>query len=126
RGKTMKAANTIFAQDNQSNTILYARSDILRREGSQEVKKFISYWKKIKGNVNETLVFDCNFTKYEILDELAGDNIKFITLRKRNKTLIKNTWAIPKDKWQKINIPIPKRKYQKVSVYENKEKSAHV
>jgi transposase len=121
RGKAIKAANTIFAQDNQSNTILYARSDILRREGSQEIKKFISYWKKIKGDVNETLVFDCNFTKYEILDELAGDDIKFITLRKRNRTLIKNTWAIPKDKWEKINIPIPKRKYRKVSVYENKE-----
>jgi len=43
RGKTMKGANTVFAQDSQSNIILYTRADILRNEEADEVKKFASF-----------------------------------------------------------------------------------
>ena len=120
KGKTLKGANTVFAQDSKNNTILYARADILRKEESLEVKRFISYWKKQKGVVTETLVFDCKFTKYSILDELTNDKINFITLRKRSKKIIKKTLEIPKEKWSKIKLSIPKRKYQRISVYEEK------
>ena len=119
RGKAMKGACTVFAQDGHSNVILYTRADILRREEASEIKKFISYWKQIKGDIQETLVFDCKFTKYKVLDELAEEGIKFITLRKRNQQLIEDTLAIPKNKWKKIRLPIPKRKYCNLSVYEN-------
>jgi len=117
--KTLKGANTIFAQDSQSNTILYTRADILRKEESQEIKNFITYWKRITSKLDETLVFDCKFTTYQVLDEITDDNIKFITLRKRSKNLIDNVSKIPKEKWQRIKLDIPKRKYNKVSVYEN-------
>jgi transposase len=117
KGKTMKGANTIIASDSQSNAILYTRADILRREEAEEVKKFVDYWKKIKGDVDETLVFDCKFTTYNILDELENDHVNFITLRKRNAVLIQKTLALPKTAWKKVYIPIPKRKYKHVSVY---------
>lgn len=119
RGKAMKGANTIFAQDGKSNVILYTRADILRREESEEVKRFVAYWKEQNGDPQETLVFDCHFTKYNVLDELTEDGIRFITLRKRNKKLIETTKQIPEKEWKKVTLPIPKRKYQQVSVYEN-------
>ncbi len=119
RSKAMKGANTIFAQDSGSNTLIYTRADILRKEEAQEIKRFIAFWKQVKGNVDETLVFDCNFTKYKLLDEMAEEGIKFITLRKRSKKLISDTSNIPKELWTKVNIPIPKRKYSKVSVYQD-------
>jgi transposase len=118
KGKTLKGANTIFAQDAQSNTILYTRADILRREESNEIKKFVSYWKEVTGDVNETLVFDCKFTKYSVLDELTNDGIKFITLRKRSQSLIEDSLNLSSENWQKVFLPIPKRKYQRVSVHE--------
>jgi transposase len=118
KNKTMKGADTVIAQDAQSNLILYTKADILRREESQEVLNFVNYWKSINKTVDQTLVFDCKFTKYEVLDELASDNINFITLRKRNKKLIDQILDIPQDEWIKVNLPIPKRKYQKVLVYE--------
>ncbi len=118
KGKTMKGVNTIFAQDAQSNTILYTRADILRREESKEIKKFVSYWKEVNGDVNETLVFDYKFTKYSVLDELTNDGIKFITLRRRSPSLIKDTLNRSPENWQQVSLPIPKRKYQRVSVYE--------
>ncbi|MCP4760360.1 MAG: helix-turn-helix domain-containing protein [archaeon] len=122
KGKSIKGANTVFAQDSKSNAILYTRADILRKEESNEVKRFVDYWKKINNTIKETLVFDCKFTTYKILDELENDNVKFITLRKRNKNLINQTLKIPKDQWKKVNVPIPKRKYKCVSVYENRVK----
>jgi transposase len=123
RGKTLKGANTVFAQDAQSCAVIYTRSDILRKEEADEVNKFVSYWKEIKGcDINETLVFDCKFTKYEILDELENEKIKFITLRKRNAKLTSKTAKIPKEEWKKVELSIPKRKYNKVSIYEENVK----
>ena len=122
RGKTMKGANTVFVQDSQSNAILYTRADILRNEEADEVKKFVTFWKNINGKVNETLVFDCKFTAYRILDELKEDKIKFITLRRRYARLIKETLEIPAKEWDKVYLSIPKRKYKHVSVHESEVK----
>ena len=120
RGKTMKGANTVFAQDSVNNIILYTRSDILRKEECEEVKRFVDYWKKVKGGLSETLVFDCKFTKYSVLEDLNNKGVKFITLRKRHKNLIKEALDIPKENWQRIKIAIPKRKHQNVLIHESK------
>lgn len=120
RNKTMKGANTVFAQDSKNNMILYTRADILRKEESVEIKKFIKYWKAVKGSdVEETLVFDCNFSKYTVLDEITDEKVKFITLRKRNKKLIEDTLSLPEKEWKKIKLAIPKRKYTRVSLHES-------
>ena len=116
--KAMKGANTVLAQDSKSNLILYARADILRKEESQEVTRFVNYWKQIRGSVKETLVFDCKFTKYETLNELDQDGVRFITLRKRSDGLINSTLKIEKEKWKRCRLDIPKRKNKKVSVFE--------
>ncbi len=119
RGKTMKGANTVFAQDSQSNAILYTRADILRSEEANEVKKFVAYWRSVQGHVDETLVFDCKFSAYKVLDDLTTDKVKFITLRKRYASLIENTLQIPDKDWKKVYLAIPKRKYKRVCVYES-------
>ncbi len=120
--KTMKGADTVIAQDSKSNMILYTRADILRKEEADEVLKFVEYWKEINGNVLQTLVFDCKFTKYKVLDTLDNDNVKFVTLRKRTKKLIDEILSIDDENWTKVRLNIPKRKYNKVSVYEQNVK----
>ena len=120
--KTMKGADTVIAQDAKSNMILYTRADILRKEEADEVMKFVKYWKEISGNVSQTLVFDCKFTKYKVLDTLDDDNVKFITLRKRTKKLIDEILSIDDENWTKVRLDIPKRKYKKVSVFEQNVK----
>lgn len=120
--KTMKGADTVIAQDAKSDMILYTRADILRKEESEEVLKFVDYWKKITGNVTQTLVFDCKFTKYKVLDTLDNDGVKFITLRKRTQKIIDDVLSIDDENWTKIRLDIPKRKYKKISVYESEVK----
>ena len=120
RGKAMKGVNTIFAQDSVSNVILYTNADILRKDEAKEILQFANYWKNTKGNIHETLVFDCKLTKYSVLDELHDDGVKFITLRKRNEKLLLETSKLPENKWQKTYLPIPKRKHKAFMVHETK------
>lgn len=106
-----------FAQDAETKSLLYANADVLRKEETGEILNFADWLKDIKGIVNQTLVFDSRLTTYKILDELDSDGIKFITLRKRFKSLLEQTREIPEDHWEKIKIPIPKRKHQNVSAH---------
>jgi hypothetical protein len=115
RGKAIKGANTIFAQDSESNAILYTRADILRKNEANEIINFVDYWKTIRKEIQETLVFDCKLTSYQVLDTLP--DVKFITLRKRSKKLLAQTETIPEKEWQKVYLPIPKRKHKSCRVY---------
>lgn len=114
RNKAMKGANTFFAQDGESNSLLYANADVSRKEGAKEILHFVDYLTAIKGVVKETLVFDARLTNYQILGELDGAEkpVKFITLRRRGPKLIEDAVAAPKEDWQKVRLPIPKRKHQ--------------
>lgn len=118
RGKALKGANTFFAQDGASNSLMYVNADIKRSESSLEIRKFVDYWLDIKGVVDETLVFDSKLTRYDVLYELDEAGIKFITLRKKGKNVIGEAAGIPEEKWKKFYLPIPKRKHRHVKVYE--------
>ena len=80
----MKGANTVFAQDARSNVILYTRADILRKDEANEIKQFVAYWRRQNKEWNETLVFDCHFTRYDVLDELA--QVTFVLSRYASAT----------------------------------------
>lgn len=118
--QVMKGANTLFAQDSQNNIILYTKADVLRANETNEIKHFVDYWRTVKKQaVQETLVFDCKLTSYDILDELNHQNIKFVTLRKRSKGLLHSVTKISDNEWKKMYLPIPKRKNKHCKVYES-------
>lgn len=119
RHKAMKGANTFFAQDAETNALLYANADGLRQHGAEEVLHFVEYWQHLQGMVNETLVFDSRLTSYRVLGQLDEAGIKFITLRTRSARLKAHTAALDDDQWQKVKLPIPKRKHQRFLVQES-------
>ncbi len=118
--QVMKGANTLLAQDSRSNVILYTRADVLRKDETTAIKQFIEHWKSVKNSdIQETLVFDCKLTSYDILNELSQEKIKFITLRRRSKSLLDATSKIPASEWKKMYVPIPKRKNKACKVHES-------
>lgn len=119
RNKAVKGANTFFAQDAETNALLYANADVLRKNGSGEILRFVDYLRDIRGVIDQTLVFDSRLTNCEILGELDGDGVQFITLRRRGKKLAAQTAAIPVSQWRKIRLPIPKRKHQVFLTHES-------
>lgn len=118
RGKRMKGALTLFAQDSDSKLILYTDADIRGNESDDQVLEFLSFWKGIKRGVKPTLVFDSKFTSYSKLCDLnSKHDVKFITLRRRGKKLVDQVDDL--DGWQRIHIPHPKRKYPNPQVHES-------
>ena len=117
RNKKMKGALTLFAQDAASKLILYTAADIERDESDDQVLVFLSFWKSIRRGIKPTLIFDSKFTTYEKLSQLNSLGIKFITLRRRGKNLIKQVDKLKS--WKRINIPHAKRKYPNPLVHES-------
>jgi transposase len=118
RGKRMKGALTLFAQDSESKLILYTDADIKRSEADDQVLEFLSFWNAIKRGVKPTLVFDSKFTSYSKLSELNSErHVKFITLRRRGGTMVDNIDELTG--WKRIHIPHEKRKYSNPRVHES-------
>lgn len=117
RGKTMKGALTLFAQDAASKLLLYTAADIQRAEADDQVTDFITCWRQVWRGTLPTLVFDSRFTSYQKLAELHAAGITFITLRRRGADLLRKVESL--DGWQRIHIPHAKRKYPNPEVHDS-------
>ena len=118
RGKAMKGALTLFAQDAQSKLMLYTPADIQRDEADDQVLAFLSFWKQVRRGVSPTLVFDSRFTTYGNLSRLNDKDVKFITLRRRGGKLLRELSELAP--WKRIHIPHVKRKYPNPEVHESR------
>jgi transposase len=119
KGKRLKGALTLFAQDCESTLFQYAQADILRSEASEQIIVFAKFWKKVHGKLASTLVFDSKLTSYEHLNILNDMGAHFITLRRRGKKLVAALDRVPHSQWQKLHLDIPKRKYKTPFVFES-------
>lgn len=96
--------------------LIYENTDIKKENASDEIMNFVNYWLKVKGIINQTLVFDSKLTTYEKLEELDRVDIKFITLRRKGVRLIENALEIPEKKWIEVDLKKPKRKHNKFKI----------
>ena len=118
RGKVMKGALTLVAQDAQSKLMIYTAADIHRNEADDQVLSFLSFWKGVRRGVSPVLVFDSRFTTYENLSRLNGQGVRFITLRRRGAKLVRGVDDLAP--WNRIHIPHEKRKYPNPEVHESR------
>ena len=123
RGKRIKGALTLIAQDAQSKLILYTAADIQRAEQSDQVLDFVAFWKKVRRGVKPTLIFDSQFTTYKNLAQLDQIGLKFITLRKRGERLVKAVENLKP--WTRILIPHAKRKHARPLVHDSPTRIQH-
>jgi transposase len=117
RGKKVKGALTLFAQDAESKLVLYTAADIRRSEADEQAFDFLSFWGKVRRGVLPALVFDSKFTTYAQLSALNAQGVRFITLRRRGKKLLEKAGGL--DPWKRIHIPHPKRKFPNPQVHES-------
>jgi len=123
KGKALKSALTLFAQDAASKLVLYADADLMRSEADDAVLDFVAFYKKVRRSLPGTLVFDSRFTSYENLAELDRLHCRFITLRRRGAKLLEDAAAITD--WQRIHIPHAKRKFPNPFVHESQVALKH-
>jgi hypothetical protein len=117
RGRAMKGALTLFAQDTESKLMLYTQADIKRSEADDQVLQFLAFWKSVRRGVSPTLVFDSRLTSYQNLSRLNAQGVKFITLRRRGSKLVQQLDNLAP--WTRIHIPHDKRKYPNPQVHDS-------
>lgn len=117
RGKKMKSALTLFAQDAESKLMLYTAADIQRNETDDQVLEFLAFWRTVRRGVKPTLVFDSRLTTLPKLFELNAKGVKFITLRRRGAKLLRDAQSL--SGWRRIDVPHAKRKYPNPEVHES-------
>jgi len=118
RSRRQPSVLVFLAQDALGRAFCYSNADLRKGEESEEVFRFISFWKKTHGRLPRHLVFDSRLTTYENLARLDVMQIAFITLRRRSPALLKEIVLLPRSAWRTIELDIPTRKYRTPRVYE--------
>jgi hypothetical protein len=120
RSRRQPSILTFLAQDADSQVFCYSNADIRRGEETEEVFRFIAFWKRQYGNAPTHLVFDSKLTTYHGLDRLDAAGITFITLRRRSPRLLAEIDHLAASAWRTIKLDISHRKYRTPRIFEQK------
>jgi len=118
RSRRQPSILVFLAQDADGRAFCYSNADIRKGEESNEVFRFVEFWKRVRGDYPRHLVFDSRLTTYANLARLDRMNIAFITLRRRSPKLLKEIVLLPRSAWKVVELDVPTRKYRTPRVYE--------
>lgn len=114
----LKSVVALIAQDQQSRLLRYSDAEIKHANQSDAIAAFVDFYQESGAKLN-CLIFDSKFTTYAHLNQLNGDQIKFITLRRRSTKMIQAIDSIPKEQWKSIRLGKRfKRNYRQLKVAE--------
>ena len=119
RGKALPSILAVLAHDPDTGIINYGNTNVMHKRESDEVLEFLDFYKSgtsRKLNKLRYIVFDSKFTNYRNLKRLDDDGVKFITIRRRGKNIIKRL----------ENIPAKERKTIRVEMAGNKKRTLKV
>ena len=117
RSQRTRSVLCFFAQDHAAGEIVYANADITKAEQAREIVAFADYWHHVAGADPGLLVFDSQLTTYPILNELAGRQIRWLTLRQRGAKELQRLHALPPSAWTTLRITRSGR-YRRPQIYE--------
>ena len=118
RSRRQPSILVFLAQDADRRAFCYSNADIRKGEESDEIFRFLKFWKRVRGDYPRHLVFDSRLTTYANLARLDRMEIAFITLRRRSPKLLKQIVLLPRSAWKVIELDVPTRKYRTPRVYE--------
>jgi transposase len=107
RSQRARSVLTFFAQDCGTHNLVYANADISKASQNREVIAFCDHWKSVTGTEPAMLVMDQKVTTQDILGELDGRGIKFLTLRMRSTALLKHINSLRPTDYKTITLDRP-------------------
>ena len=120
RSRSQPSILTFLAHDHESRVFCYSNADLRKGEETDEILRFIAFWKKNSGENPRQLVFDSKLTTYGNLAKIDTWGIPFITLRRRSRKLLKEIYNLPISAWRKVELSVPTRRYRTPRVFEQK------
>lgn len=122
RSKVIKSILSLIVEDPSTGFLSYTDAEVKHSNQNDVILDFVDFWKTGRGVAPKLLVFDSKFTTYGNLNKLnqSKENIKFLTIRRRSKSLIKDILKIPENEWQKVGVERARGKFQKVTLHDGR------
>ena len=107
RSQRARSVLTFFAQDSGTHNLIYASADISKATQAREAIAFCDHWENVSGHDPKMLVMDQKVTTHEVLGELDGRGVKFLTLRMRSAALMKHISSLAPASFKTITLDRP-------------------
>jgi hypothetical protein len=104
RSRRQQGILVFLARDAKQRIFRYANAGIPKAEQSDEILRFIEFWKRHTGELPAELIFDSQLTTHENLSKLNQQDIFFITLRRRSRQMLADIYGRPASAWQRITL----------------------
>jgi hypothetical protein len=112
RSRRQKGLLAFLARDAERRVFCYANADVRKDQQNDEILQFVSFWKRRTGRLPEELIFDSRLTTHANLHKLNRKDIRFITLRRRSAKILRDTAAVPRSAWRRIELQGVSRAYR--------------
>ncbi len=101
-----------LARDAEERVLCYSNAGLPKSEQANEILRFVEFWRTQTGAVPRELVFDSQLTTYANLGHLEQQGIRFLTLRRRTRTLLAEIYGRPASAWRRITLRSLTRSYR--------------
>jgi hypothetical protein len=117
RNKALASMLAVLAQDPDSGILTYSDSTIRHKNKSDVAIEFLDFYQSNRtDDPLRYLVFDSKFTTYQNLGKLNKKGIKFVTIRKRGKNIVKDLNDRPASSWKTTRVPMANGKGRTLKV----------
>lgn len=107
RSQRARSVLTFFAQDTGTHNLVYANADLSKATQAREVIAFCDHWKTVSGTDPAMLIMDQKVTTHTVLGELNDRGVKFLTLRMRSASLVKQIDALTGKDFTTVTLDRP-------------------
>jgi len=104
RSRRQQGILVFLARDRDQRVFRYAHAGIPKAQQSDEILRFIEFWKRHTGQLPAELIFDSQLTTHQNLSKLNQQGIFFITLRRRSRKMLAEIYNRPASAWQRITL----------------------
>jgi len=120
RSRRQKGMLAFLAQDADRRVFCYANAQLRKSEQVDEILQFVSFWQERTGSLPEELIFDSKLTTYANLNVLNELGVRFITLRRRSRKLLREIQSEPASAWRRIELENILRAYRTPRILDRK------
>src|SRR3954462_2312244 len=120
RSRRQKGVLVFLARDATERVLCYAHAGIPKAQQPDEILRFVDFWQRRTGNPPEELVFDSQLTTHAHLSRLNGRGVRFMTLRRRSRGMLRAIWSRPASAWRRITLNSLTRAYRTPKVLDER------
>jgi len=118
RGKAISSMLAVLAHDPDTGIIDYGNTNVMHKNESNAVLEFLDFYQNDSSRPLNYLVFDSKFTHYGNLRKLDERGVKFLTIRRRGKNIVKQIEQIDHSMWKKVRVEAAGNKKRTLKVYD--------